>query len=375
MKQTRKRARRAPSPVWACAHERLEERLLLSGSSAVTAATAPIVIATVGAAAPFATPSGLFVGTPGGGDIGGTSSAPQSTPQTIDLGGGDLASSSGAGSSSLPPSPVGVVLGPTIGPSAPVGPQSGPAASAPTLIGDPIGPRSDGIESTVLEPMEAYYFSYSPVEGAAMGILPTSGRLGCASMASIVGEWGVEVIDLADPPGVPQPTAEPPSPGPPAPVAEAAEDGAAGPGAAVEGEAPRAPAATGAPTPEATTPAEDPPAPIAAGLRLSAPPVDVADWDDALGRLVEGVDDLAAGLHDLGASPATSPWVVAAGLMLVASEAARRARPRPRLAAAFVDGSASVVDPADDLSDRPRALGSSVRRLVALGLSRWTTRR
>lgn len=89
------------------------------------------------------------------------------------------------------------------------------------------------------------------------------------------------------------------------------------------------------------------------------------------------MDDLAAGIGDLGTSPATLPWVVAAGLMLVTSEAARRARPRPRLAAAFVDGSASVVDPADDVPGRPRALplGSSVRRLVARGLSRWTTRR
>ncbi len=120
-----------------------------------------------------------------------------------------------------------------------------------------------------------------------------------------------------------------------------------------------------------------PPVPIAAGLRLSAPPVDVAGWDDALARLVEGVDEVAVGLSDLGSSRATLPWAVVAGLMLVASEAARRARPRPRLAAAFVDGSASVVDPADDRSDRPRALplGSSVRRLVARGLSRWTTRR
>jgi hypothetical protein len=199
-------------------------------------------------------------------------------------------------------------------------------------------------------------------------------------MESIVGVSEVELADLASPPGVPQPMAT--STGqhvPFAGVEDVAKDDVGAP-ASLGGEVEPAPAGD-APATEPPTeglPASEPPtAPIAAGLRLSAPLVDVAGWDEALGRLVEGVDDLAAGISDLGARPATLPWIVAAGLMLVASEAARRARPRPRLAAAFVDGSASVVDPADDPSDRPRALplSSSVRRLVARGLSRWTTRR
>ena len=121
----------------------------------------------------------------------------------------------------------------------------------------------------------------------------------------------------------------------------------------------------------------EPPAPIGLGLRLTAPLLDAAGWDAAVDRLADGVDDLLSGLADLGAEANYVPWVVAAGAALGASEVARRVRSRPGLAAAFVDGSVSVVEPEDDLRGWPRGamLSGSVRRLLARGLSRWTTRR
>jgi hypothetical protein len=370
MRKTRKRAWRAPSPGWDYAHARLEDRLLLSGTPATSAEVVPH-----GSVIPSSpNPAGFLI-------------ADASSPQAASVvdGGGNTAPVPPTVITYTPPptTPSTISLGPSVGPSAPVlgleteltdGPFS------PGLIGDPVGPRAEGIESTVLRPMENYYLSYSPLGEAAMGILPTDAGASCASMESIVGVSEVELADLASPPGVPQPMAMTIGPRIPSAGTEAVPVDEAGAPAALDGKDEPAPAGdvpAAEPPTEAPPASEPPPAPIAAGLRLSAPPVDVAGWDEALNRLVEGVDDLAIGIGDLGASPATLPWVVAAGLMLIASEAARRARPRPRLAAAFVDGSASVVDPADDPSDRPRALplGSSVRRLVALGLSRWTTRR
>jgi hypothetical protein len=150
------------------------------------------------------------------------------------------------------------------------------------------------------------------------------------------------------------------------------EPAAAPPLAAVETTAatqPGAEPAVGEPVPV------EPPAPIDLGLRLTAPFLDATGWDEALGQLVEGVDDLLGGFEDLGGESSTLPWIVAGGLAVAASEAARRFRSRPGLAAAFVDGSASVVDPED--ADRRQApqLSDSVRRLLARGLSRWTSRR
>ena len=59
------------------------------------------------------------------------------------------------------------------------------------------------------------------------------------------------------------------------------------------------------------------------------------------------------------------------------AEVARRARTRPGFAAAFVGGSAEAVDPLGAPRGRTRGamLSDSVRRLLARGMSRWTTRR
>jgi hypothetical protein len=278
---------------------------------------------------------------------------------------GDLAAAFGPGDFSIDPSGGGVPVGPvTIG-----------AEGGSPVVDEAADSRAGPVATPGRGTMVIYFYSYDP-SGADGLESPAIAASAPAAAAPALDEIEGEAPDLADPPPVPQPTEPLALSDRPYRAPEAAEADPDGPPAVEEEPAPAA--ATEVPPPEEMTPpVEEPTAPIAAGLRLSAPPVDVAGWDEALGRLVEGVDDLAVGLGDLGASPSTLPWAVAAGLMLVASEAARRARPRPRLSAAFVDGSASVVDPADDPSDRPRALplGSSVRRLVARGLSRWTTRR
>jgi hypothetical protein len=84
----------------------------------------------------------------------------------------------------------------------------------------------------------------------------------------------------------------------------------------------------------------DLPAPIGSDLLLQAWSNNAASWDEALEELVGGVDELITGLVDFEGEAAYLPWVVGAGLALAASEAARKARPRPDPYLAYVDGSA-----------------------------------
>jgi hypothetical protein len=84
----------------------------------------------------------------------------------------------------------------------------------------------------------------------------------------------------------------------------------------------------------------DLPAPIGSDLLLQAWSNNAASWDEALEELVGGVDELITGLVDFEGEAAYLPWAVGAGLALAASEAARKARPRPDPYLAYVDGSA-----------------------------------
>ncbi len=406
MRKTRKRARRALSLVWACALARLEDRLLLSGASYATEVV-PIppagTMASVEQDAPTSPSDVPSVPPPDDYGIGDASTSLGGyAGLTIDPSEGGAPVEVTFGSSVAPPSsggnpsgvsftaiPGGVGIPPTaFGPNAysidpsgggaPVGPITiGPGDQDPQ-VGEGAGRRVEAIEAGGGGTIVVYLYSSGSFGTDGTDILAMADDARGGDAAPALGGTADGVPDLADPPPVPQPTTPQALPFRVYLVPEVAEADPDGPPAAEgEPETTTPPAAPEAPAPEETPPAEAPIDPIAAGLRLSAPPVDVSGWDEALGRLVEGVDDLTAGLRDLGTKPATMPWVVAAGLMLVASEAARRVRYRPRLAAGFVDGSASVVDPADEPCDRPRAqpLGSSVRRLVARGLSRWTTRR
>lgn len=265
----------------------------------------------------------------------------------------------------------------------------------PTMIGDPIGPRAAGIESPVLQRMEDHLFSFQPVGDAAPGIFPADPAASCVSMASIVGNVEADVVVLAPP--------APPIGGlgaaMPMSIAVKASEvpvevsapvgGTAGPARGAVAVAVAAPSGAPAPVPVADDPAvESPssgeesgpaelPAPIGLGLRLTAPFLDATGWDEALGQLVEGVDGLLGGLDDLGGEAGYLPWVVAAGAAVTATEVARRARARPGFAAALVGGSVEAVDPVGAPRGRTRGamLSDSVRRLLARGMSRWTTRR
>ncbi len=389
MRKTRKRPRRGPSPGWECALARLEDRLLLSGSTSADDRPVMVEVASTRAGGPqTVAPAGFGTDVQVGGvDLIGSPSQQTIDPEGGGGGGGDgsFTPSGGAGGTSAPTVSTGFFIGPVFSPTVPgtstgvLGVVGGPEPG-PVLIGAAVGPQAGGIQPAVLRPMESFYLSYSPLDSAAMGILPTAGGGACASMASIVGEGvgeAIEAADLADPPAPPQRAAASDLAVIHIAGAEAVAGVAAVPPAAVavdvEAAPTEAPVAPESPSAEDETAEEAPPEPIGVGLRMTAPLIDVAGWDAALARLVEGVDGLVEAVEDLGAEPTYLPWAVAAGLMVTASEAARRARSRPSLAAAFVDGSVSVVDP----DDGPRAspLGSSVRRLLARGLSRWTTRR
>jgi hypothetical protein len=257
MSRTRKRARRSPSLAWGCAHARLEDRLLLSGSAEIAD------IASSSATAHTAARSEVDGPTPsreeGPGDVADLSPTPQvidpetglDDPPPTGVGGDE------GGSSPVPPIPGGTLFNPS--PSlgggltldeTEIGGMPGGSEAGPTLIGGPIGPLASGIPSPVLQPMETYYLSYNPLDDAALGIL-TTGNLGCASMASIIGEEGVVIADLSDPPSVPQPMIAPVSPRVQPPAAEAVEATPDGPLATVEAE----PAPVAAPAaPEATSP-------------------------------------------------------------------------------------------------------------------------
>jgi hypothetical protein len=84
----------------------------------------------------------------------------------------------------------------------------------------------------------------------------------------------------------------------------------------------------------------DLPAPIGSDLLLQAWSNNAASWDAALEELIGGVDEMITGLVDFEGDASYLPWAVGAGLALAASEAARKARPRPDPYLAYVDGSA-----------------------------------
>lgn len=395
MRKTHKRSHRRPTVGWEAAHWRLEDRFLLSGSSA---ASATVRSGITDPAWFNPTPAGVFFDSSSVESIP-PPAPPGSPPVIVEPPSAQWASSATAsgGSAAVVSSPdeasAGLALGPFAAvalPSASVslageGRTYGPGPSS--SIG---GTQAAGAQGPALLPTTDPYLSYHPVDPAAMGILPSYAAQPCASMASIVGEVEIEVADLDEPASPPQPATEPElgdALHARARADETASASAAGavsaPAAAPEAVPTADPGATPAEPVPAPTSSEgeadpvDPPAPIGLGLRLTAPLLDAAGWDEAVGQLVEGVDGLLSGLADLGGEANYVPWVVAAGAALGASEVARRVRSRPGLAAAFVDGSVSVVEPEGDHRGWPRGamLSDSVRRLLARGLSRWTTRR
>jgi hypothetical protein len=99
-----------------------------------------------------------------------------------------------------------------------------------------------------------------------------------------------------------------------------------------------------------SVPETEVPAPIASDLILAGLPFDTQVWDEAVDRLVVGVGDLLSSLDDPGNDNAYLPWILAAGVALSASEAARFRRSRQSFAMAMVDG--SVVEPADRAGGR-----------------------
>ena len=428
MRKTQRRSRRGPAFGWETAHARLEDRLLLSATPVELASPSPAHgesgggPASASASSPTRDDAGGFVIVMDSAGVSGLTADARASHGGIDPPSFAFAPSnffdsgspepqavvdSGVGSpQSFPTAPAAGVTGALPGPGAmPPGPAFGPSAlvawmsdaehgdgpgGPPMIGGDPIGPRAPGIEGTVLQRMEDHYPGFQAVDAAALGILPSDPSSPCASMASIVGNVEAEVVVLA-------PAAAPVvstgvlvalpavSKVDDAPVASPPLFGMAGEtdgGAAAPAPVPTAPALAPDPPTESSSSGEgsepeDLPAPISLGLRLTAPFLDATGWDEALGQLVGGVDDLLGGLEDLGGEPGYLPWVVAAGVAVTATEVARRARTRPGFAAAFVGGSVEAVDPADVPRGRTRGamLSDSVRRLLARGMSRWTTRR
>lgn len=401
MKKIRGRARRARPVGLEAAHAPLEGRLLLAASWAEVGSASPVGTWARGGAALVSAAragSGAVEAAPAGFDF---------QPQALVAGGGVA---DGYGSTSytvappVPPplivttaepgGPLSLSYEPGFGPSGPVALTRGVEGG---LSAVPFGPQAVFLgEGGEPERSVVHLLAYHPVDPAAMGILPVDPLPVAATMASIIGDSAEVDVEVVDAPPAPAQAVNRPGPHaflPPRPVVSDAPTPAwpdtpapAETVAPVAGEPAPAGVAPAGPAEESSSSSEgeearpaEPPGPIGVGLRLAAPLIDAAGWDEALGRLVEGADDLLDGLGTLGDEATYVPWIVAAGVALGASEAARRARSRPKFAAAFVDGSVSVVDPeagpGSGAVPRGATLSDSVRRLLARGLSRWTTRR